>query len=531
MLVQRRAPGRGPRTPSPAGRPPGRGCGRARTARRPRRGRRRRSARRRCRAGSRSRGRCRHARQHRFAPWRRRGTSTERRPATRPARKEGLDDFGPGPFEEPLGVLLDAYAGAGLNDLGAHIAARRRCVHSLRMRLRAQEWCRRHPEIVDEAIAAPIVVVGMMRSGTTLLQRLLAGDPRFALRLRLGGRRGRAAARPRLGPPSRPADRRGRRRARSRSRQFAPELFAIHPMYALEAEEEIVFLADAFLSHVPESRRATCRRTGRGSTPRTSRPAYRPPAPDAPAAPVAEAAARRGRRPLGAQDAGAPRLPRRPCAAGSPTLHVVHLHRDPVDDDPVGRQPQHDPARDALRRRRPHRGRRQWIERMGWTSDRALAARDRWTAAAAQVTDVAVRGRGRRPDRHRSARVYDAVGLELTADAERRDAGAGSPQDRKRETLPVAPLLGRGLRAHRRADPGAVRRRTRHASSTARGSRPMHRAPGRHRRAARARARRARADRAPDRAGGVPRTSPRPGSAGRRRPTRCARASTGRSRR
>ena len=32
-----------------------------------------------------------------------------------------------------------------------------------------------------------------------------------------------------------------------------PDLFAIHPMYVLEAEEEIVFLDAAFLSHVPES--------------------------------------------------------------------------------------------------------------------------------------------------------------------------------------------------------------------------------------------------------------------------------------
>ena len=36
-----------------------------------------------------------------------------------------------------------------------------------------------NPEILDERVAAPVVVVGMMRSGTTLLQRLLAADPRF----------------------------------------------------------------------------------------------------------------------------------------------------------------------------------------------------------------------------------------------------------------------------------------------------------------------------------------------------------------
>src|SRR6478735_114324 len=93
-------------------------------------------------------------------------------------RKEGLDDLGPEAFEEPLGVLLESYAGAGLNDIGAHLL-RGGAVHSLRMRLRAQEWCRRHPEIADEQVVDPVVVVGMMRSGTTLVQRLLAADARF----------------------------------------------------------------------------------------------------------------------------------------------------------------------------------------------------------------------------------------------------------------------------------------------------------------------------------------------------------------
>ena len=78
-------------------------------------------------------------------------------------------------------MLLDSYAAAELNDIGVHIL-RSGLVHSLRMRLRAQEWIRRHPEIADERIDAPIVVVGMMRSGTTLLQRLLAADTGFTAR-------------------------------------------------------------------------------------------------------------------------------------------------------------------------------------------------------------------------------------------------------------------------------------------------------------------------------------------------------------
>ena len=166
-------------------------------------------------------------------------------------QKEGLHDWGPPPFEEPLEVLADSYAAAGLNDVGVHIL-RSGLVHSLRMRLRTQEWIRRHPEITTEEIVAPIVVVGMMRSGTTLLQRLLAADNRF--HCAYGWEVVEVAPQldyewsaqedPRIAISE---------KRESISREMAPELFAIHPMYAREPEEEIVFLSDAFLSHVPES--------------------------------------------------------------------------------------------------------------------------------------------------------------------------------------------------------------------------------------------------------------------------------------
>ena len=140
---------------------------------------------------------------------------------------------------------------ADLNDIGVHIL-RSGLVHSLRMRLRAQEWIRRHPEITEEVIVAPIVVVGMMRSGTTLLQRLLAADNRF--HCAYGWEVVEVA--PELGydwstredPRIAVSEKR-----EATSRELAPELFSIHPMYAREPEEEIVFLSDAFLSHVPES--------------------------------------------------------------------------------------------------------------------------------------------------------------------------------------------------------------------------------------------------------------------------------------
>ena len=147
-------------------------------------------------------------------------------------------------------MLLDSLRSAPLNDLGTMIM-RGTLLRSLTQRLRAQHWWTAHPEILDEPIAAPIVVVGMMRSGTTLLQRVLASDPRLACAY--GWEVGEPAPRPGWDPAAvdpRIADAEARE---EQTRTFATELFAIHPTYVHEAEEEIVFLADAFLSHIPEA--------------------------------------------------------------------------------------------------------------------------------------------------------------------------------------------------------------------------------------------------------------------------------------
>jgi hypothetical protein len=164
------------------------------------------------------------------------------------ARVAGSDDFGDEPFLEPLRVLLGSLRSAPLNDLGAMIL-RGTLLRSLSQRARAQWWWTEHPEILDEPLAPPIVVVGMMRSGTTLLQRVLASDPRLACAY--GWEVGEPAPRPGWDPAAddpRIADAEARE---EQTRTFAPELFAIHPTYVHEAEEEIVFLADAFLSHIP----------------------------------------------------------------------------------------------------------------------------------------------------------------------------------------------------------------------------------------------------------------------------------------
>jgi hypothetical protein len=332
--------------------------------------------------------------------------------------KEGLDDWGPLPFREPLAVLTDDYARADLNDVGVHIL-RSGLIHGLRMRLRAQEWIRRHPEILQEEIVAPIVVVGMMRSGTTLLQRLLAADPRFVCAY--GWEVVEVA--PRLdyqfaGVDPRIAISEARE---SKSRELAPELFAIHPMYAREAEEEIVFLADTFLSHVPESG--------------AHLPHYRSWLDEQDFTPAYDYLHRMlqflqwQKRQVRRESSVRPQrwVLKSPAHLGYldllraqfPDLHIVHMHRDPRTTIASGASLNatlHAMHADSVDLDRVGA---QWLQRMGWTNDRAMAVRDEWTRQTGgdRVTDIGF-GAAVADPIGQVAPVYDAIGLRFTAEAE-----------------------------------------------------------------------------------------------------------------
>jgi hypothetical protein len=92
-------------------------------------------------------------------------------------RATGLDDFGDDDFREPLGLLLFCLEREADLTLVGRIAARRDLVGLLINRLRLEEDRKRHPEIAGERIDAPIFIVGLPRTGSTLLHHLLARDP------------------------------------------------------------------------------------------------------------------------------------------------------------------------------------------------------------------------------------------------------------------------------------------------------------------------------------------------------------------
>lgn len=89
----------------------------------------------------------------------------------------GLTDFGDPSFEEGLTVLLGALATeANLNARGEGFLYPR-ITGYLAQRLQVEDWYRRHPEIDDVPIVAPLIGIGLPRTGSTALSALLAQDP------------------------------------------------------------------------------------------------------------------------------------------------------------------------------------------------------------------------------------------------------------------------------------------------------------------------------------------------------------------
>ena len=160
--------------------------------------------------------------------------------------RAGLWDFGDESFREPLRRTLHAFdTEADLNEAG-RIAQRERTIGLLTNRLRVEDWLRRHPEILDEKIHAPIVIAGLPRTGTTMLHRVISQDPGIHAGLWYELRN--PAPFPegdfRKDDPRIPD-------ARAQVKQILetlPELARVHPWDHAGADEEIMLLEYTFLS-------------------------------------------------------------------------------------------------------------------------------------------------------------------------------------------------------------------------------------------------------------------------------------------
>lgn len=89
----------------------------------------------------------------------------------------GLDDFGAEDFRQPLELLARSLDGEShLTPIG-RMLSRQHLINLLTNRLLLEREWRENPQILSRRITAPIVIVGLPRSGTTLLQHLMGTDP------------------------------------------------------------------------------------------------------------------------------------------------------------------------------------------------------------------------------------------------------------------------------------------------------------------------------------------------------------------
>lgn len=160
---------------------------------------------------------------------------------------DGLVDFGDDSYREPLRRLLWSLEHeAQLNDIGRSVL-RQRMVDILATRLRVRYFLQRFPEILDEEIVAPLFIVGLPRTGTTMLHRTIAADHRMYAPLWYEVRYPSPV-------PDWDFTAAGDARIALAKAEMAamleanPELLAIHPMDAMGPDEDIMLLEQSFYS-------------------------------------------------------------------------------------------------------------------------------------------------------------------------------------------------------------------------------------------------------------------------------------------
>ena len=160
---------------------------------------------------------------------------------------DGLSDFGDDNYRQPLEKLLWSLEyEAKLNDIGRAVL-RQRVVDILSTRLRVQAYLKRYPDILEQQIVEPLVIVGLPRTGTTMLHRTIAADHRMYAPLWYEVR----FPCPALDWDFTAAGDRRITEAKAEVKAMVdanPELLAIHPMDAMGPDEDIMLLEQSFYS-------------------------------------------------------------------------------------------------------------------------------------------------------------------------------------------------------------------------------------------------------------------------------------------
>ena len=93
--------------------------------------------------------------------------------------RTGLEDFGPDDYRERLELWLSEIDEDPERTPLGRSSIYNDCVRYASNRLLAHDLLLRHPEIHDQEIVKPIIVIGLPRSGTTHLVNLIAADQRL----------------------------------------------------------------------------------------------------------------------------------------------------------------------------------------------------------------------------------------------------------------------------------------------------------------------------------------------------------------
>jgi len=167
------------------------------------------------------------------------------------ARKTtGLHDLGKDFMDEPLERMLNSLNNeAQLHPVGRFIS-RQRILNLLNARLRAEDWFKKLPEILEQPLYPVTVIAGLQRTGTTKLHRLLASDPENRTLksweavnpVPLNGNIHSNEDRIKIAHTSERA-----------LRYLAPGFFAIHPVEHLAPEEDVLLLDISFMSTTIEA--------------------------------------------------------------------------------------------------------------------------------------------------------------------------------------------------------------------------------------------------------------------------------------
>ena len=164
----------------------------------------------------------------------------------RAVKKVGSSDFGGDDFREGLSRFLRSADREGELTLLGRLMVQSYTTDNLVNRLRLVEWRKQHPEVEREEIVQPLFIIGLPRTGTTILHSLLEQDP--ATRSLLAWEIQHPV------PPATPETFEDNPRIAVMQKkleqlfELVPGFEAMHPMHARQPEECVAVFTQCFMS-------------------------------------------------------------------------------------------------------------------------------------------------------------------------------------------------------------------------------------------------------------------------------------------